>query len=47
MTVGVEVGADVLDLLCRLHWLTESEASDKRAIAEAIGAMLKGACFGG
>jgi hypothetical protein len=33
--VPIEIGADVIDLLCRLGWLREHEA-DKAAIASAI-----------
>jgi hypothetical protein len=37
--VPIEIGADVIDLLCRLGWLREHEA-DKAAIKQAIEALL-------
>ena len=36
----VEFDASVLDLLVKLHWLQEGEASDRDAVGRAIGAMV-------
>jgi hypothetical protein len=38
IVVAVELGAEELDWLCRIHWLTaaEADAGDGRVIGEAI-----------
>jgi hypothetical protein len=38
--VQVTVGELVVDWLCRLHWLTDGQAGDKRAIATALELLL-------
>jgi hypothetical protein len=44
--VTVEIDADVLDMLCRLHWLDARKADDRRRIGAAIAAMLAAAARG-
>jgi hypothetical protein len=46
--IPVEVSADVLDWLVRIHWLTEAEAStgDARLIGQAIAAGLAASAKG-
>jgi hypothetical protein len=39
----VEYSAEVLDLLVRLGWLTEPEASDRDAVGRAIGELIRDA----
>ena len=34
---SVEVGPEVIDLLCGLRWLAEADAGDRRAVGAAIG----------
>ncbi len=39
----VEIDESVLDMLVRLHWVTDSGSTDDAAVAKAIGALLKDA----
>ena len=41
ISVPVDVGPEVLELLLRTGWLAEEHVADRHAIALAIGAMLK------
>jgi hypothetical protein len=43
MLAPVEVDSAILDLLIRTGWLAESGASDKAAIGQAIGEILRDA----
>jgi hypothetical protein len=38
--VPVEIGGEILDLLCRTGWASDAELSDARAVGEALGRML-------
>jgi hypothetical protein len=40
LVVRVEVGGEILELLVRLQWLTESDAGDRRLVGLAIGRLL-------
>jgi hypothetical protein len=40
IVISVEVDADLLNLLIRTKWLSESAAADRTAIAKALAAML-------
>jgi hypothetical protein len=36
----VEVDAAIVDLLCRLRWLAEADAGDRRAVGAAVSKLL-------
>lgn len=36
----IELGGEVLDMAIRLHWLSEAEVLDRRAVERALGEML-------
>jgi hypothetical protein len=36
----IEADGELLDLLVRLHWISEAELLDKRAVERALGEML-------
>jgi hypothetical protein len=38
---SVELGGEELSFLIRTQWLAEGEASDRRAVGRAIGALLR------
>jgi hypothetical protein len=40
MTVSIEIGCAEVDMLARLHWLSECEAYDRHQIARAIEHLL-------
>jgi hypothetical protein len=40
MIVAVEIDAATIDMLCKLHWLAEADASDRRKIEAALSAMI-------
>jgi hypothetical protein len=40
MTVTVEIGSEVVDLLVRTGWLPQREVHDRREIAEAVTRLL-------
>lgn len=41
VVINMEVDADDIDLLRRLHWLREQDAMDKGAIRKALQSVLK------
>jgi hypothetical protein len=46
VVVHVEIGADVLNWLIEVRWLTDRDAADRGKIGEAVAAMLADAAKG-